>query len=193
MELLGMNIRLVSAVVTGASVLFAGCSASHVDFTPSQDHQSLESSEFLHFMAQEPMVTCDQVGRAALLLADGEETAMTYDERVAELKSRGIFREDWDYEAGDVVSRGMLAYVILKVCQMPGGINTFISGLTGIGCERYALKEITRQGIVRYGFPYELPTGGEVARALARADDYMARRGLYESSEGELNSPEDLE
>ena len=58
---------------------------------------------------------------------------------------------------------------------------------------RGTAPEWTRQGLVSYGFPYEIPTGGEVARALAHADDYMAKRGLYESAEGELDSPEDLE
>ncbi len=187
-----MKTRLLWAVLTVAAVSLAGCS-QHIDYAPSQDHQALESSEFLHFMAQEPMVTYDQLGRAALLLADGEERPMSFDERVAELKSRGIVREEWNYAADTIVNRGTLAYVILKVCQMPGGINTFLSGLTGLGCERYALKEITRRKIVPYGFAYQVPTGGEVARALARADDYMAKRGLYESAEGELNSPEDIE
>ena len=53
------------------------------------------------------MVTYDELGRAALLLADGEESTKSFDERVNELKSRGYVRQEWDYPASYIVNRLM--------------------------------------------------------------------------------------
>ncbi len=176
-----------------AAIGIAGCSRTSVTFTPSQDHNTLEQAEFAHYIAEQPMMTYDQLCRAVLLLADGDESPRSFENRVAELQSRGIARERWSFGAQDVVDRGVLAYMIFRTSNLPGGINTRLSGWTGVGCERYALKEVARKRIIRYGLPYQIPTGGEVMRALARADDYLADHGMYESAEKEIRSPRDVE
>lgn len=176
-----------------AAVAGGGCSQQRLTYTPEQDSAALEQTEFAHAVAQQPMVTYDQLCRAMLLLADGDEFPGSFEERAAELRSRGIVREEWPIGAKDVVDRGHLAYMIFRVCGMPGGLNTRLAEWTGLGCERYALKEVARARIMRYGLPYQVPTGGEVMRVIARADDYMAEHAMYESVEKEIGSPRDVE
>ena len=192
MELLAMSVRQTMVVLLVAAAAVGGCS-QHVAYSPPQDHNGLEAAEFGHYVTQQPMVTYDEVCRATLLVAAGEEPAGTFVERVTELKSRGIVRQEWDYPAGHVVDRGTLAYMIYKVCDLPGGLNLLLANWTGIGCERYALKEVIREKMTPYGLAYQLPTGGEVMQALSAADDYMVKHGMYETAEREISSPKDVE
>ena len=168
----------------------AGC--SQLTYTPAADHNALETTEFMHSLTQQPMINYDQACRVALLMADGQETPGTFDERAEELVSRGIVRSEWNLKSENAVDRGTFAYMIFKAAHMPGGINTRLSSLTGFGDRRYALREVVRNRVMPYGLPYQIPTGGEVVAAVAEADDYMARTGVYESTEKEINSPADL-
>ncbi len=170
----------------------AGCS-QQVGYTPARDHQTLEAAEFMHYMAQQPMVTYDELCRATLLLADGEETKTTFEERVSELASREVVRSEWQYDPDHLVDRGTLAYMIFRACKMRGGLNTLVSGWTGVACGRYALKEVIRRRIMRYGLAYQIPTGGEVVRALAKADDYLAAHGGYETTRDRFSTPQEIE
>lgn len=172
-------------------VAAAGCS-QRITFEPSQDHNQFDSLEFIHLLAAQPMVTYDQGCRAILLVADGQESAKSFQERVMELESRGAVRGEWELEANNALDRGTLAYMIARTCQVPHGLNTWLSGFSGLGDRRYALKNVVRQGIMPYGLPYQIPTGGEVVAALAKADDYMAKHGLYETTEVEISSPADV-
>ena len=172
-------------------VLLAGC-AQRITFEPPQRHDQLDSLEFTHLLAQQPMVNFDQACRATLLVADGTESAGTFEARRAELESRGVVSDKWNLAANDAVDRGTLAYMIFKVSGVPHGVNTWLSSLSGMGIRRYALKRVAREGIMPYGLPYQIPTGGEAVAALAKADEYMARHGVYESGEVEISSPADL-
>ena len=170
----------------------AGCN-QHVTYDPQVDHGTLGSSEFVHFLAKQPVATFDQSCRAMLLVSDGEETLQTFEERVAELQSRGVIRAEWNLNSNDVVDRGTIAYMIHRGCKMPGGINTWLSTFSGFGDRRYALKEVVRQRVMTYGLPHQILTGGEVMDAFAKADDYMAKTGMYQSTETEVSSPGDLQ
>ncbi len=187
-----MNKRNALTTVSVTALALTGCS-QHLTYAPPQDHNSLADAEFVHVVAQQPAVSYGQLCRAALLVADGEDTAGSFEARVDALKSRGIVRQEWDHSSDRTVDRGLLAYMILRACTIPSGLNSRLAGWTGIGCERYALKDVVRQGIMPYGLEYQIPTGGEVMAALARGDDFMAAHGMYESTEREINSPEDVE
>lgn len=186
-----MNTRYARWMTVMSIVALVGCD-QRITFDPPQDHGQFESLEFVHLLARQPMVTYDQACRAMLLVADGTESPSPFEARVAELESRGVVSSRWDLAAHDAVDRGTLAYMIYKTCQVPPGLNTWLSSLSGLGDRRYTLKRVVREGIMPYGLPYQIPTGGEVVAALAKADEYMAKRGLYESGDVEVSSPADL-
>lgn len=187
-----MNTRYTRWIAALLLTSVMGCS-QHTAYDPQVDHQTLESSEFVHFLTKQPVATFDQACRAMLLVSDGEESPRSFEERVTELQSRGVIRAEWNLKSNHVVDRGTIAYMIHRACKMPGGLNTWLSTFSGFGDCRYALKEVVRQGVMPYGLPYQTPTGGEVMDAFAKADDYMARQGMYQSTETEISSPEDLQ
>ncbi len=170
----------------------AGCQAQ-VAFDPPQDHRQIDSLEFLHLLAQQPMVNFDQACRAVVILADGEDRVETFDERFAALESRGIVRSQWGLQPNHAVDRGTLAYMILRAAQVQDSFNNWLSSFSGLGDRRYALRRLIDVKIMAYGVPYQIPSGGEVAQALAQADDHMAKTGVYQATDFEISSPTDLQ
>jgi len=192
MELLTMNVRNARLVCLMLWPVLTGCSHS-MRFEPAQDHNQLESLEFFHLLAQQPMVTYDQACRAMLLLADGKETSGGFEERSAELASRAVISEKWKIASDEAVDRGTLAYMIFRTCRLPDSVNTWLAKCSGLGDRRYALKNVVRAGIMPYGLPYQIPTGGEVLAAIRKADDYMADHGMYETTDVKISSPADVQ
>jgi len=184
--------KLLTPVWVALGMVTAGGCRHQITFEPQQDHNQLDSLEFVHLLAQQPVVTYDQGCRAVLLVADGEESPHTFGERKAELESRGVVSAAWGLQENDPLDRGTLGHMIFKTCRMRHGFNTWMASFTGLGDRRYALKSVIREEIISYGLSYQVPTGGEVVAALARADDYMAKKGMYEMPVGEISSPGDV-
>lgn len=181
----------IFAVLTGWLSL-VGC-APHVTYAPALDDQSVASSEFLHVVARQPVVTYDQACRALLLMTEGQDQARGFEERTAVLQASGVVRAEWGLSANDVVDRGTLAYMICQACKLPGGINTRLSGWTGVGDRRYALHEAIHRGLIVGGTSEQVLAGGEFVRAIAKADDYLAKRGPGGPQEREISSPRDVQ
>ena len=178
-------------LVAGAILSLTGCSAAR-RFEPAQDPDTLPGTSFLHYLATVPVVSVEEGCRAILLVANGVEKHRTHRERYAELLRRGMVREAWQLQPGDMLDKGTLAYMAHKVCQLPGGLNTLLLGSWGLGDRRYALKEVSAAGIMPYDVPYRVLRGGELLAVLAKIDAYMAEHELYEWGRKEVDGPSDL-
>jgi hypothetical protein len=188
----GRRGRVVTCAFSLALLVgLVGCAGPR-KFQPELDHETLDQTRFVHYLATLPVVTVDEAARAMLILADGTETHATYEQRVAELEQRGIVRKAWHLKPDHVLDKGTLGYMLLKVCRLPGGVNTLLFGSWGLGDRRYALKEVADVGLLTYGPDYHPVTGGELVAALARADTYMAEHGIYGSPEPRVDRPADL-
>jgi hypothetical protein len=168
-----------------------GCAGPR-KFQPELDHETLDQTRFVHYLATVPVVTVDEAARAMLILADGTETHASYEQRVAELEQRGIVRKAWNLKPDHVLDKGTLGFMLFKICRLPGGVDTLLFGSWGLGDRRYALKEAADAGLLTYGPDYHPVTGGELVAALARADTYMAEHGIYGSPERRVDRPADL-
>jgi hypothetical protein len=185
-----------AARIAHAAVLLAlptlGACGSPRAYQPDIEPQTLDQSQYLHYLAGVPLVTVDEATRAVLILADGEDPFETYEERIAELQDRDVVRAAWGLQADHVIDKSTFAYMLFKVCQLPPSVNTVLLGSWGLGDRRYALREAIFAGLLSYGTEYEEMTGGEFVAALARADAYMAEHGRYDSTEREIDAPRDL-
>jgi len=181
-EFLSVKRWLIHGLLSGLMVCGLGGAGCQVRprFEPPIDPASLDSLEFVHALAQQPMVNFDQVCRAVLLVGDGQEQFGTFEDRQAELNRRGWVKRAWGLSPDDALDRGTLAYMVFRMCGLGPGINAVLSRVTGLGDRRAALKSVVRHGMMSYGDVDDYPTGGEVMSALSRADDYLARKGVYE-------------
>ena len=155
--------------------LAGGCATPKRTFQPAQNHNALNEIEFVHYLAALPTVSVDEAYHAMLLLADGEDSATDFDQRRSILVSRGAVRESWGLGPDDVLDKGTLAYMIVKTCKLPGGVNDALLGSWGLGDRRYALRTAIWHEMVPYGVPYHAVTGGELLAAITTAAEYMER------------------
>lgn len=127
-----------------------------------------------------------------LILADGQDTTKSFDERRAALQQRGIARAEWNHVADHVIDRGAVAAMVCKICKLSGGINLIVFGAAGLGDRRYATRELIYREMLSNGPDYSPITGGELVAVVTRADDLMAARGLYEGPKIEMPTEEEF-
>ena len=126
-----------------------------------------------------------------LILADGEDTCKTHEERREKLESRGIARAVWNLKPENVVDAGTVSYMVMKICQMRGGINFNLFGSWGLGDRRYAMRELIYRKLLDESVDYQAMTGERMIGLMARADALMEKKGLYESTKIDLSDETD--
>ncbi|HNQ22038.1 MAG TPA: hypothetical protein PKK06_02985 [Phycisphaerae bacterium] len=151
----------------------AGCAAPLRRFEPVQDPNALDDAVFVHYLAAVPVVTVDEGYRAILLLADPAGHAVTFEERRAALETRGLIKPSWRMQPDQILDKGTLAYMLRRLCHIDPGLNEGLAGLTRIGERRYALRSCVAARLLPPGRPQDYVNGGELAAALARADEWV--------------------
>lgn len=176
------NWRVPALVLVGLFGTLGGCAYSR-QYEPSVDPNTLSDVQFVHYLVTVPVVTVEEGCRAVMIAADGEDSFSDHGERYAAMEQRGLVRAAWKLEGQQVLDTGTLAFMLSKVCSLPPSVNSVLLGSWGLGDRRYALKQAVRYNLIRYAPPYKSVTGGEMVAALASADEYMARHGVYELPE----------
>ncbi len=159
-------------------VLFAGCSHTRT-WQPAVNPDTLGDIEFIHYLETVPVVSYGEACRAVTILREGDSHRGDQEEPIARLQEQGIVRAAWGLEPDDALDLGTLAYMLAATCNLPPSVDSTLFGSWGLGDRRYALRRAVDHEIVYFGPPYKLVTGGEMVFALGRADDYMAKNGIY--------------
>jgi hypothetical protein len=164
------------AIALAATLVWAGgCAAPKRTFQPTQDHNALNEIAFVHYLSTLPTVSMDEAYHAMLLLADEADSGRTFEDREALLVGRGVVRESWGLAADDTLDQGTLAYMLMKICKLPGGLNDLMLGSWGLGDRRYALRTVVWHELIPYDVPYHAVTGGELLTAITKATEYLER------------------
>lgn len=149
--------------------------------TPPANAAELSDEGFQAYLAEVALVTVDEAYRAMLILADGEDGRQTFEERKAELESRGIARAEWNLQPDNVIDVGSVAFMVCRICRIEGGLNRLLFGSWGPGDRRYALRELTYREMIAERVEYQYLTGSDLYSLLQKADRLMEKKGLYES------------
>ncbi len=173
--------RSIGCLVGCFTLAFLAPACTHerrteMDVDPAQ----LDDMSFHAYLANVPLVTVDEACRAMLILADGEDTSESWEQRRDELLSRGIIRSAWDLDPEHLINRGTVSFMVCKVCRIHGGVNMMLLGNLGIGDRRYAYRELVYRDMLPAGSEWSFFTGGELIALLTRADKLMEKKGLYE-------------
>ncbi|MCP4592815.1 MAG: hypothetical protein GY842_18935 [bacterium] len=151
----------------------SGCAAPKRTYQPSQNHGPLPEIEFVHFLSDLPAVSMDEAYHAMLLLAGDDSSGQSFAERESRLIERGVARPSWGLAADDCLDQGTLAYMIVRTCHLPGGLNDAMFGSWGLGDRRYALRTAVWHEMMPYTLPYHVVTGGELLATISKAAEYM--------------------
>jgi hypothetical protein len=175
--------------MVGATLLLTGCAITAP--APSVEPDSLDDVTFLSQLADRPMVSVAEAYRAVLILADGQDDAQSFAERQDKLVARGIARAAWGLGPDQAIDKGAVAYMVMRTCQIHGGLNCRTFGSWGLGDRRYAFRELVYQRLLPddAGSDYQVISGGEFVGLLHKADEHMQKAGVYEAAEAEMPTP----
>lgn len=144
--------------------------------------EQVSADLFLHeHLQMQPMVTVGEAYRAMVLLAEGEDAYDSFEARQVALEERQIVRPQWELKRAEPVDKGTVAYMVMRILKLRGGVNMLLFGNLGLGDRRYALRELAYQGLMEATPTYRFITGGELVNLMLKADRYMADHGMYPS------------
>ena len=127
------------------------------------------SAAYLDRISTDQLVTQNDAFRGILLLLDGEDRYDDFASRVKALESRGVVSRDWQFGAQEPLTRGKMAYIIYRACEIKGALTLRIFGPS----QRYCLKELQYRQIILKSSLSDHITGLEYVAVLGRADCYI--------------------
>jgi len=137
------------------------------------------SAAFLDRMSSLDTLTENDAMRGMLMLEGGDNTK-TFRQRVDLLIERKILDPKGDHAASRPLTRGKLAYMVCRACNLSGGIILRLTGNT----ERYCLRELQYRNMMTEGSGSTAVTGMEFSSVLTRADIYR-RTGRFPNMVGD--------
>ncbi|HOJ74463.1 MAG TPA: hypothetical protein PLQ89_10770 [Phycisphaerae bacterium] len=171
----------VCTMATLATALPSGCSqVSRPE--QAQAGERVGPDQFLHeHLQRQAVVTVSEAYRAMVMLAEGDDRFDSFAAREEYLLAKKIVRPEWKLKRDAAIDRGSVAYMVLQILDLRGGVNMNVYGrMLGVADRRYAVRELAYKGIMVNRPPYRLITGPELVDVLARADTYMAENGRYD-------------
>jgi len=126
-----------------------------------------DSAEFLDRMSSRATVT-EAEALEGIRLVLQKEDKVSFAKAIDELQADGIVSKQWRFKADGHATKGLVAYMVYKVCNIPGGLTLTVFGPS----RRYCLKELQFRGLMGEGLSYNTVTGMEFVSVLTRADEY---------------------
>lgn len=155
------------------------------------DGQAADPMDFFDGMVRKAKCSVADAVRAVVLLEHGEDVGTGFEDRYDFLVERDIVRPAWRLKADQWIDRGTLAFMLLRVARVPGGVNMSVFGSWGLGDRRYAYREMLYNDLMPPGCDYNYVSGPELITTLGKVDNYMARGKNSPAEETDLgNEPQ---
>lgn len=112
--------------------------------------------------------------KALVILMGVEDEYLDLDTQITFLKERKLLpkRYQTKFNPMQPLRKGLAAYMFCKALNIKGGITLRLFGMS----QRYAIKELTFEGIMPSGNVNDIVSGAELVSALIQSVDYMAKR-----------------
>ena len=182
--------HIIRGIACCLCTALAGCSGPRAT-EPRLDPNTLDDSGFQFYLNEVPLVTVDEAYRAMLILADGQDDSANFEERAQKLESREIARSAWDLQPDHVIDTGSVAYMVCRICELPGGLNARTFGRMGLGDRRYATRELIYRDMIDESVDYQYMTGSLLFALMRKADALQAEKGLYDTKGVDLTDEGD--
>lgn len=170
-----------------ALLFIAGCQAVRVEQPLSQaagwDAAGAEA-QFVHELRQRPLVSNHEAAHALLLWLQAPD-AGGYEQRIAELRRRGMLPRDFAGRPDDAMDKGTLAVALARALELKGGLTMALTGIT----PRYATRTLEHHGVFLPSSPNQLLTGAEFVAILGKAEDHRKGSGFGVQGSGRSKLP----
>jgi hypothetical protein len=170
-----MRFDAKALVIVALALLVFACGCQPKTHVPESLTQKLggvevdDQMEFWHQLADKRMTSNDDAFRGLLLYMDGKDQAKSYEDRIANLRSRKMLPKGFDEPADLAVSRGTLAVAISRLISLKGGVTMRLLGPS----PRYAVRELMFVGVYPTSSPNQTFSGAEYVGIIGRVEDYQ--------------------
>lgn len=185
-----MPMRIWRAILAAPLLLSVACAGPRPT-QPRVDADTLDDDGFQFYLNEVDLVTVDEAYRAILILVDGQDTSENFAERRQKLEDRGIVRAAWDLQPDHVIDSGSVAYMVCRICELPGGLNARLLRPTGLGDRRYALRELIYRQMIDESVDYQYMTGSAMFALMRKADQLRTKKGLSDTQGVDLTDEGD--
>ncbi len=138
---------------------------------PKLSAQEETSTEFYRVLAGKDHATYEDAVKAVDVLDRGRLVEMPFKKRLERLEKKDIVPDSWSKDPDQRLTRGKLAYMLMKTLNLKGGLITRLFGLN----TRYAYKELVFRNIMASGAQSRLVAGEEVISVLRSAAQYRKK------------------
>ena len=159
-------------VMLAIAFALGGCQSTRVSSSllPEYGGNSDEAHmNFWHNLAEKRLTSNDEAFHALLLFAQGEDHARTYNGRVMDMKAAGYLPADFDGTELQPVTRGTVAYALVNILDIEGGVTMRLFGPS----QRYATRELRYRGLLPESSQNQTFSGGEFVGVIGRAEDFQ--------------------
>lgn len=160
---------LVILYVLVAVVLSVGCTGNGTITGGASKIAAEDEVLFIDRIASMESVSENDAMRGMLLMLDGKDDCADFANRIERLSDRKIVSRDWNFDAAGLLSRGRMAYMVCRACDIRGGVVMMVAGPS----TRYCLRELRYRGIVINPSEAGHVTGAEFVAVLMRAKKYI--------------------
>lgn len=118
--------------------------------------------------AQKRIVYNYDAAKAMVILMQVDEEYIALDAQVGYLREQGLIPRRAAFDPALPLRRGLLAYMVRQALGVPGGVALHLFGPS----QRYALKELSVQGLISPGLTRDLISGEEFVQVMNQAVQY---------------------
>lgn len=178
------------SVITPAAcaLVLTGCARTVVQNPVPTDYPPQDTTaelDYWHGLPGQSAVSNDEAFHGVLLMFDGADATMSYDNRVAALKERGWLPEGFEEGPDIAMRRGTLAYILVRAMDVEGGVMMFVTSRSA----RYANLELQRIGVMPPGSDLMVLDGLDYVGTMSKAQDYMVVQGMEQAEDLEPVQP----
>ena len=156
--------KTYSLLIATGIVLASLCSAAAADTTDM----------FLQISAKKQASLGDGCKAVAALLGTADADKLAPADAVKKLQGLGMLPATGINDAGAPLTRGQLAYMVCKACDVKGGLSLMLFGMS----ERYAYKECIYLNLMARGPGGRFVSGSELMAVTRRAGAYMDQKNI---------------
>ena len=164
---------LVSLTVVMLVISLGGCAPSGVrkvrafEDLPPAEGEVVSDAQFLFDLSKKKYCSTDDAYRGMLFLIDGNDTSNDFEERTARLAMHGVVKKNWRHSSNEVITKGKVAYMLARALGVRGGVMYNVTNAS----QRYSLRELIFNGIIKDGTESSKLSGAEYVGILGRAED----------------------
>lgn len=163
--------RLTAVLGAAMLALVGGCQRTKVAETLETTIDTKSEAADLDFWHQLPgrsAVTNSEGLHGVLLISEGGDPTVSWEERLSLLKERGWVAQDFGQAGDETIGRGTLAKALCHALKIEGGVMMRLTRTM----PRYALRELTYLRVMAASTENQIVNGLDYIGIMSKAQDY---------------------